>query len=226
MKRRFILVCVILALPAFLKSEMLRLRDGSAINGRLLRMQGDTLYFRTSFGTLLAVHRSGVAGVDFDSMSTAARVLENARTSAEAGTLVVDFEDFQLTSRIAVERGGDRGLYAGRNAIEERILVGNRAACSFIDSTTDKTIREGPKTVLRNDIEPKDCRVALAPGLYRCSIVFFNPHASALPAAFEPSPLEKKLVVDPVRIEAGQATTIRVGLKRKWPGKSELVRRD
>lgn len=230
MKRRFIVLCLVLAAPGLLQSEVLKLRDGSVINGRLVRMESDTLYFETSFGSTLAIHRSGVVRIEFEPAagSPAGEPLDgrSLQTAAEAGTLAVRFDDFQLTSRIVVKRGGDRDAYARANAIEQSLMVGDRKAHSVVDSLTDKIVRKGPETVLRNDAKPVDFKVTLPAGIYSCAVVFHNPYASEFEDSFDPSPLEKRLVLEPVIVEPANTTRLRVDLKRKWTGKTELIKRN
>jgi hypothetical protein len=231
MKRAWLFVmCLFLAAPGYLQSEALRLKDGSVIKGRLVRVESDTLYFETSFGSTVALHRGTVARIDFEeglAPSAGEPPAEySLQTTAEAGTLSVSFEKFKLTSRIVVKHGGDQKAYARENSIGQSLVVGDRTVYSVVDSITDKTVRKGPDTVLRNDVEPVDFRVALAPGIYRCAVVFENVLASAYVDVFDPSPLDKRLVLDPVRIDAGSTSHVRVGLKRKWTGKTELVKLD
>ncbi len=232
--KRFIplLLCASLVVPGLLKSESLRLKDGSVLNGRLVKVEQDTLYFETSFGATVAVHRGKVSRIEFDESAVRSSneppAFLSIHTSERPGSLSVSFEKFTLTSRVVVPRGGDRESYERENAIELALEVDGQNTYSFVDSTTDKTVRNGPETVLRNDIEPHDFGVAVSPGLYRCVVGFRNSRASAYVERFDPRPLDQKLVFDTVRIEPGKTTYIRVGLKRKaWlVGKTELFKID
>jgi len=218
MKRMLLLlVCSCVFGAGLLESETLYLRDGSAVKGRFVRMAQDTIYFETSFGPLVRVHKEKVSRIDFVD-GRAPALLDSAspiHVSAEAGTLDVSFEKFELTSRIIVERDREREAHERENAIEQALLLGDKKVYSVVDSTTDKIVREGPETILRNDMRPRDFKVAVAPGLHRCAVVLANSRASVYVDRFDPAPLDKKLTLDNVDIKPGETTYIRIGLKRK-----------
>lgn len=229
MKRILIvLFCVSLVGAVNLQSEVLRLKDGSVIRGRVLKMDVDTLYFETSFGSKVAMHRNKVARIDLDEtgadQAEQASPVVPAMQSAEPGTLSVSFEKFELTSRIVVKRGEERKAYEKANALELSLVANGKKVYSAVDSLTDKTVKQGPETVLRNNIQPADFKVAIAPGIHRCVVAFGNPHASVYVESFDSGPVDKKIVLDPVRIEPGRTTQVRIGMKRKWTGKTELMR--
>jgi hypothetical protein len=224
----FLVACSCLLGAGLLESETLYLKDGSTLNGRFVRMAQDTVYFETSFGALMRVHKGQVSRIDF--VEGMAPAVPSAGTSihvsAEPGTLEVSFEKFELTSRISVERDRDRKGHEKENAIEEALLLGGTKVYSLVDSTTDKIVREGPETILRNDMKPRDFKVALGPGLHSGLLVIGNSRISVYTERFDPAPLDKKLILENVDIKTGETTQIRVGLKRRsWRGgKSELFR--
>lgn len=229
MKRMVVLVfCASLAVSGHLRSEVLHLKDGSVLKGRLVKMELDTLYFETSFGPRMAVPRGRVARIDFDEnwASPSGRPGSGAAvfTASEPGTLAVSFEEFELTSRIVLERGGSRAACERENTLEMTLVVNGLKVYSTVDSLTDKTVRKGPETVLRNDMRPRGFEVPLAPGIHRCVVAFGNTRASEHVELLDPGPLDKKLVLDPVRVDPGRTTHVRIGMKRKWTGKTELVR--
>jgi len=222
------LLCAGFCVPVLLRSETLHFKDGSAVKGRVVKTEGDTVYFETNFGASLRVHKDKVARIDFaEGDSFPQPELEASVHSAEApGTLLVSFEKFELTSRIVMDRRGKKDEYERENAVEQSLFVDQRKVHALVDSTTDKIVRNGPETVLRNDAKPVEFRVAIAPGIHQCAIVFGNTRASEYVKRFDPAPLDKKLVLDGIRVNSGETTALRVGLKRKaWRvGKTELVR--
>jgi len=231
MKRIILLLaCCCVFGAGLLESETIYLKDGSTLNGRFVRMAQDTLYFETTFGTLMKIEKGQVSRIDFAAQGQAvpppAVIDAVPRASDEPGTLMVSFEKFEVTSKIRVERDRKREEHERENAIETALLMGGARVYSFFDSTTDKVVREGPETVLRNDLQPRDFKVTLAPRLYSGSLVLANTRASAYKEDFDPAPLEKTLILDNVDIKSGQTTHIRVGMKRKsWRvKKSELFR--
>ncbi len=226
-----LLVCACLFGAGLLESETMFLRDGSTLNGRFVRMAQDTVYFETSFGTLMRVHKGQVSRIDFiegggNAPVTPMESVTPLHVSEEPGTLDVSFEKFEVTSRITVDRNREREAHERENAIEEALLLGGKRVYSLVDSTTDKVVREGPETILRNDMKPRDFRVTVAPGVYSGSLVLGNTRASAYVEHFDPSPLDKKLVLNDIDIKTGATTHIRIGLKHKtWRvGKTELIK--
>jgi len=233
MKRaRLILFCALMLVPGSLASESVYLKDGSVLKGRLARAEQDTLFFETSFGSFLAIHRGQISRIEFDEglagLSGEPPAVGVPHPSELPGSLSVSFEKFTFTSRLVVPRSGDPPAYERENAIEQSLMVEGRNVYSYVDSVTDKTVTDGPETVLRNDIEPRDFEVALPAGLYRCVIGFRNSRASAFVERFDPDPLDKKLILDTVRIDPGRTTHVRIGSKRKsWiVGSRELFRID
>ena len=222
------LLCAGFSIPVLLRSETLHLKDGSAVKGRLVKTEGDTVYFDTTFGASIRVHKDKVAKIDFgEGAASPQGEFDASMSSTEVpGTLLVSFEKFELTSRIIMDRGGKKDEYERENAVEQSLLVNQKKVYALVDSTTDKIVRNGPETMLRNDVKPVEFKVALAPGIHQCSIVFGNPKASEYVERFDPGPLDKKLVLDGIRVNSKETTALRVGLKRKgWRvGKSELVR--
>ena len=228
--KRFVvfLLCAGLLAPVLLRSETLHLKDGSAVKGRFVKTERDTVFFETTFGTSMRVHKDKVARIDFGEGAAPGEgaVDSSIRTSEAPGTLYVSFENFDLTSKIVMERRGDRSEYERENAIEQAVFVDQRKVHSVVDSTTDKVVRSGPETTLRNDARPVELRVTLAPGVHQCSIVFSNSRVKEYEERFDPSPLAKKLVLDGIQVKPNQTTALRVALKRKsWRvGRTELVR--
>jgi hypothetical protein len=229
MKRAVLfLLCAGFFLPVLLRSETLHLKDGSVVKGRFIKTERDTIFFETTFGTSIRIHKDKVARIDFGEVPAPpeSAVDSTMRTSEAPGTLLVTFDGFELSSRIVMERRGNRGEYERENAIEQALFVDQKKVHSVVDSTTDKTVRNGPETTLRNDARPVDFRVPLAAGIHQCSIVFSNSRAKEYEERFDPSPLSKKLVLDGIQVKPNQTTALRVGMKRKpWRvGKTELVR--
>ena len=229
MKRAVLfLLCAGFFVPVLLRSETLYLKDGSVVKGRFVKTELDTVFFETSFGTSIRVHKDKVARIDFgeEQAPPESAVDSPIRTTEAPGTLLVTFEDFELTSKIVMERRGNQREYEQENAIEQALFVDQKKVHSVVDSTTNKVVRSGPETTLRNDARPVELRVPLAAGVHQCSIVFSNSRAKEYAERFDPSPLVKKLVLDGIQVKPNQTTALRVGLKRKsWRvGKTDLVR--
>ena len=226
--RAMLIICVLLLLPYLSRSEVLYLRDGSTLQGKLLRMSNDTLYVKTSFGATVPMHKSVVLRIDFDSLGVATAIPAprpaapdpgmGYDASAPAGTLMVIFDRFELSSEVIVERGRNEKEIVSANAIEALLLVNGEKMHSQIDTTMDKVIRKGPETVYRNEMRPKSYSVALAPGRYQCIFEILNSQGEPWIDQFPEGLLEKRLLRDEVSIRPETNTQIRIGLKKKYKG--------
>lgn len=221
----FLLLCMGLFLPGLLVSDTLYLKDGSIFKGVLIRVTGDTVYLETSFGSEIRVPKADVRRIDFvDSLEVP--VPEGRAVvpvSSDPGTLMVTFEDFKVTSKIVMKRGRDEEGHERENSIEQALMISERKVYSVIDSTTDKVIKEGPDTKLRNDMKPVDFRVVLPSGLHHCTLVFANSRVAEYGDRFDPRPLERRLDMENINIEPGETYLVRIGSKRKKWGLSKGV---
>jgi hypothetical protein len=213
----FLVLCSVIFVPTLSQGGALYLKDGSVIQGKLVRFVNDTLYFKTTFGADIRVPRHDVIRVDFVENMPRSTIPAPSGTqvSSAPGTLMISFEKFQVTSRVKVHRGKKREEIERANRIESAFYVGSERVFSEIDSVTDKEIREGPDTVLKNDMSPTDFKVAVAAGTYQCRMFLGNSYMSDYAGSFVDSPLEKKLLVENVKILPGETTQYRIGMKRK-----------
>jgi hypothetical protein len=215
-QRVFFVVCLLAFLPALIRGEVLYLKDGSSIQGKLLRLVNDTLYFETSFGSEVRVPRDQVARVEFSPSTVPSPVATHVPFQSElAGTVLVNFEKFKVSSRVSVHRDKEKAAILRANAIECALYLGSVKAFSTVDSVADEEIREGPDTVYRNDMTPARIKVAVAPGSYQCRLFLRNVARAEEAEYFVGDPLEKDLLVENVKILPGETTQLRVGMKRK-----------
>lgn len=225
--RLFAILCLVLFLPGLIRGEVLYLKDGSSIQGKLLRFVNDTLYFEASFGSEVRIPRDQVVRVDFSASGAAIQQPGTGQTSVPwenelAGTVLVSFEKFEVTSRISVHRDQNKAALLRTNAIECALYIGPLKAFTAVDSVTDKTIREGPDTVYRNDMAPKEFQVAVAPGSYQCRLYLRNVVGPGLEDSFVGDPLQKDLLVQNVKVLPGETTQLTVGMKKKMLGSPKL----
>lgn len=215
----FLIICFLLFAPAFSHGEIVYLKDGSTIQGKLVKLLNDTLHFETSFGAPIRIHRSKVLRVEFAGPASSQSVILTPgiqqQQPAGIGTLQVHFDKFELTSRITVHRGKNRDDLEKANSIEKSLFLGRDKVASVIDSVTDKVIREGPETILRNSITPRTIKVAVNSGTYRCRVHIGNTMAGDFHDRFVGDPLDKEVVAHNVVIRAGETTALRIGFKRK-----------
>ncbi|UCH85505.1 MAG: hypothetical protein JSW50_07400 [Candidatus Latescibacterota bacterium] len=224
--RFLVFVCVMLAIavPALLMGETLYLTDGSTLRGKLKKYENDTLYFETAFGANVTIPKHKVVRIDFDETGAVSPPLSPGTETLVPGTLQVAFENVKFTTRINVKRDRNREAVERENSIEQRLLVGNKLVFSYIDSVTDKVIRNGPETTLNNDFVAQNFAIVLDADLHHLTLEFGNTLADQYVSQFDDKPLERTLLIDNVTIEPGKTSRIRVGMKRKRFGltKSEL----
>ncbi|MDH3217145.1 MAG: hypothetical protein OEN01_12805 [Candidatus Krumholzibacteria bacterium] len=218
---KFLGVFALIMVPVLSRGEVVYLKDGSTIQGTVIRLVNDTLYFEADFGSEVRIPKAKVLRIEFletrgllqgSSMGTSHSV---ARESSIAGTLRVHFEPSRFTSRISVHRGKNRDALERANSIEKAFYVSGDKVFSVVDSLTDKVIREGPETILRNDMTPETFSVVVTPGQYNCRLYIGNSRAGDYEDMFIGNPLDNRLVAERVIIQPGQTTELRVGVKRK-----------
>ena len=215
---KFLTLSLVMFLPVLTQGEVLRLKDGSSIQGKLLRLVNDTLYFETSFGSEIRVTRDKVLRIDFvepGSTLVYPPTQPTPQQSSLPGTVMVSFEKFKVTSRVTVHRGKDEEAIIRANSIECAFYIGPSKMFSAVDSVTDKEIREGPDTVYKNDMRPERVKVAITSGSYQCRLFLRNWLLADYKDSFIGDPLEKELLVENVKVLPGQTTQLRIGMKRK-----------
>lgn len=225
-----IVVTGALLFPAVSQSAVFYLKDGSTLQGVFVRLNNDTLYVKTSFGVLVPIHKSLMNRIDFAGIPTgvAPAIGITGRQpgaqdavplqSAELGTLQVVFDRFSLSSEVIVHRNKHRAEIERANAIESFLIVDGKKQHSEVDSVTDKVIRKGPETLIRNKMQPSGYKVVLAPGARHCEFGIGNTFVGAYESSFPDGLLEKRLIQDDFVIEPGHTTQIRIGLKKKYRG--------
>jgi len=227
--KKFVIMCAIVFVPALIQGEVLLLKDGSEIQGRLVKFVNDTLFFETSFGALIEVPREKVARLSFDGAPAIPQASVGAvvtPTSTSPGTVSVNFDNVKLSSKITVHRNKNQAELLRANWIECVVYVGSKLVYTEIDSIMDKTVREGPDTRYLNDMRPSSIKVAVDPGTTQLRLFVRNPTEGATQFAksFPDGPLSKTLLVDPVTINSNHTRELVIAVKRKAKmGSPQLV---
>lgn len=215
-----ILIVVAAMLPAAVSGEVVRLRDGSTIRGRLVHVDGDSLMFRMSIGTSIVILRQQVLSIAFDDsvssavLSTPAPGTAAKPASAGEGTVRVAFKDRNLSSKISIKNKKDWEAHERSNHIVVEFLVDGKALYTVVDTTMDKRIYKGQIQQLKNDIELQDFSVNAPAGPHQCELVVHNLDEDTYRADFDPEPLHVALVVDDFNIPSGGSVRIDVGIDR------------
>jgi len=200
--------------PDAAPAEIVRLRDASSLNGRLVSVQGDSLTFRLGVGPTVRLHRAQVLAIVFydTAAPAAAGVVEAVATGS--GTIEVAFKDRELSSKIAIELKKDWDGHVHANHIVVEFLVDGVVSFTAVDSTMDKRIYHGHETQMKNDIKLPDFTVAVPAGMRQCKLIVRNRGVDEYRAAFDPEPLNMVLAFNNLAVRPGEITRLDVGLAR------------
>jgi len=209
-----------LIIPAASSGEVVKLKDQSTVRGRLVQVVGDTLVFKSTFGTL-RFHRSQVVSIVFDDSLGSVALMPAPAVAAPgsaipAGTarIEVAFKDRELASKIAIQLKKDWDAHVRSNDILVELLVDGRTAYSFADTTMDKTYNKGHTTEIKNQIELKDFGVDVASGLHHAKLVVRNRDTSTYRGDFDPEPLDMVVPFDNIEIRPGEIYRLDVGITK------------
>jgi len=218
-KRRIVLCGAILfliaVLPAVLQSEVLILKDGSEVKGKIVTFQGDTLVFAPSFGGKIYVHRDDIVKIIYDeSQRETARGAQPVLTGN--GILRVVFKNDKLSSKIAITKKNkshaDEIIQA--NWIDQYLILGIDTVYSSVDTTMDKTVYKGHERLYKNNVRLEDISVTVPAGTYRCTVIIRNRGAQSHEDLFDDGPLELNVVFDAVTVTRDQGTTVSTAIKK------------
>lgn len=209
-----------LMIPAASPGEVVKLKDQSTVRGRLMEVVGDTLVFKSTFGTL-RIHRSQVVSIVFDD-SLGSVALAPAPAVAVPGVAIpagkarieVSFKDRELSSKIAVQLKKDWDAHVRSNHILVELLVDGRTVYSYADTTMDKTINKGHTTELKNNIELADFGVDVASGLHHAKLVVRNRDVITYRKDFDSEPLDMVVPFDNLEIRPGEVYRLDVGISK------------
>ncbi len=207
-----LLVCA-LKLP---HAETIKLRDGSVIKGKLVRMSGDSLYFQTGFGSVLGFNRSQVSSLIFWE-DVIKEYVSKQNSAAEPGSLQVTFNGLKLSNKVTVHRGKHIEDNLKANYLEESLYIDSEKVFSYIDSTMDKIISNGADKEYKNTIKLQDITVGLKPGPHWCRIVIRNPGVD-FKANFSNKPFFMDLNMGDIIIYSKKTVRREVVVKKKKMG--------
>ncbi|MDH4038311.1 MAG: hypothetical protein OEX18_07535 [Candidatus Krumholzibacteria bacterium] len=224
----------VMLLPALASGEMVRLRDGSSLRGRLLAVEGDSLILRLAIGPRVKVHRAQVLAIVFDDSLAAAAMASTPAGPGVAGTpeyqgmgnISVAFKDRRVSSKISIKYKKDWDAHVRSNDIVMELLLDGERVYSVTDSTTDKTIYQGHITQLKNDMTLEDFSVEVPAGRYQLTVVVRNADETSFASAFDPAPLHAAMVIDELEVRTDRGARVEVGIDRGLlkAGKARLYR--
>ena len=209
---------LLLMIPAMAGGEVVKLKDDSTVRGRLVQVDGDTLVFRSTFGTL-RFHRDQVVSIVFDDsvwaeIAAPAPAAGGAVTAQGKGRIEVGFKDRNVSSKIAIDLKKDWDEHIAANHIVVELFVDGALAYTAIDSTMDKRIYKGHTTIMKNDAELKDFGVEVASGHHTLRLVVRNADTETYRTFFDPAPLDIVLAVDDVEVRPGLSYRLDVRISK------------
>lgn len=213
---RLLWVLAALLIPAAVPGEIVRLKDDSTLRGRLMQVNGDTLVFKSSYGTL-RVHRNQIVSIVFDDSAAAlspAVATTPAKTPGGKSRIEVVFKDRDLSSKINIDLKKDWDERVKANHIVTELFVDGHVVYSSIDTTMDKRIYHGHTTVMKNNVELTDFGVDVATGLHHARLVVRNAGEVSHRKFFDPEPLDKVLAIDNLELTAGEIYRVHVQISK------------
>ena len=219
--RKALVTLALVAIPVLTQSEVVYLKDGSSLKGTVRRFQNDTLYFKTSFGSVIRVPREKIARIDFgDSIVVPQQSMKAQPVPEPAGPgyLAIEFDNVEVSSTILMHRNRDREGHERENTIETVLLVDNQLVYSAIDTTTDKVIKDGTDTKLRNKAKPESFTVEIASGTWDVALIIGNTRVDQYRDRFDSKPIDYDVKIDNVLIKPGATKRFRIGMRKKKLG--------
>ena len=213
-------ILAILVIPILALGEVIYLKDGTSIKGKIVEVESDTLVVDTDYGRV-RIPKDKILRIDYsdEAKPPPAAARDTLRyQSTEAGTLSVSFDSFRFTSRIVVERNDpNRAEYELANTIEQRLIVDGVVRHTYRDTVTDKLVYRGREIVLKNDMKPEAFKVALAPGSYTCRVHILTARGTDEKYEYQDDPVDETLALGVVDIAPGRISDYRIGSrKKKW----------
>jgi hypothetical protein len=210
-----------LLLPAVVPGEVVRLKDGSTLKGRLIKVEGDTLTIRLSIGSPIKVHRDQVESIVFSDSISANPTMPGASVAAPVvaapaggGTIAVKFEDRKVSTKITIDKKKNWDEKVRSNEIVVEFVVDGAVVYTAVDTTTDKTIYLGQEKQLKNDAELADFEVNVASGKHRCKLVVRNRDPDTFRDSFDPEPLNLVLDFDNFSVDPGEIVRLDIRMDK------------
>jgi hypothetical protein len=207
--------------PSAAPGEVVRLKDASTLKGRLVHADGDSLTFRTSFGTV-RLGRSQIVWILFDDSTGAAAPDLPGGTGAVVppppaggkGAIAVSFKDRELSSKIEIDKRRLWDEHVAANHIVVELLVDGKLLHTAVDSTMDKEIEKGHITQVKNDVELKDFSVEVPAGMCHATLIVRNADPDRFRDDFDPDPINLVLAINNLDVRAGEIMRVDVGINR------------
>ena len=189
--------------------EIIALRDGTSITGKLVRVSGDTLFLSTSFSDELPVLRSLVVSIEFEpGIDFQTEVSPPAGKSAESAKLTLIVTGPKLTTSIRYRKSGDREDACEANRIVFRITANDKVVYEETDDRMDDEIRSEGWTILKNHFEFGRYEASLPAGKYQITLFIGNDMANAYRGQLSSGAISISRTKEEVELFQGGTTTL------------------
>lgn len=215
----FLALLVAAVLSPRVAGETVRLKDGSTLKGRLVRVDGDTLTVKLAIGTPVKIHRTQVESILFDD-SLAVRspsqpiVAAPPPVSGGSGTIAVKFEDRNVSSKITIEKKKNWDEKIRSNHILVEFVVDGAVIYTAADTTMDKTVYRGDEKDIKNDAKLADFDVTVPVGKHACTLLVRNRDPDTFHDSFDPEPLTTVLEFGEVTVEKGRVARLDIKIDK------------
>jgi hypothetical protein len=217
--------------PALAPGEVVRLKDRSSLQGRLVQVAGDTLTFKTGFGTV-KIARSQIVSIVFDDSAAAVVPAQAVPPSTSPGAAVggrgrieVVFRDRELSSKIEIDKKKQWDEHVAANHIVVEFIVDGRVVHASADTTMDKRIYQGHTTVMKNEIKLADFGVDVPAGFCHAKLIVRNADPDTFAGDFDPEPLNLVLPFNNLDVRPNEVLRLDVAISKGKlkMGKAKLV---
>ncbi len=209
------LLFMVTCTPLFAQ-ERLTLRDGTIIGGELLRMSGDTLFFRTSFSDELPIGRDKIRSIEFDvEADSETSSLRGTGEPSGTGKLAVVITGHDLTTSIRFRKGNEKEKAVEANKIIFRISVDGEVVHEQIDEEIETETRSEGWTILKNKFHYERYEIPLPAGEYQVVIYVGNDLSNEYRQRFPSGSVGLSKTREKVRLFDDRVTTL--VLKSKQP---------
>jgi hypothetical protein len=202
--------------PLLFAQDRITLRDGTVIGGELLRLSGDTLFFKTSFSDELPIGREKIRSIEFD-VEAVTGTSPSPGTGEPSGTgkLAVVITGPELITSIRFRRGNEMEEAVEANKIVFRISVDGEVLYEQTDEEIETETRSEGWTILKNKFQYERYEIPLPAGEYLVSIYVGNDLSNEYRQKYNSGSVGLSKTRENVRLFDDQVTTL--VLKSKQP---------
>lgn len=234
MKRIFLYGAIIIGILAWLltapevtRAEIIYLRDGSQLVGRVLGWEGDSLLVETRFSPRpLRLHRDEISKISMDETAPRESIprkeietepsLESG--PVDSGIVHLVITGSELYSRVRYRRKPHREKAIAINKIYMRVFVNGSRVYEEVDSVMDKQMQRGGETEVRNIFKRSDYRIPAPEGTITFRVFVGNEDLSENEYRGGKDILATQVEIPDLRVDSGEETLVKLVGKKPFLG--------